>query len=231
MFQALGSWKSVLLIAGMLAAAGSATRTAEEPWENLPNGVLGQVADFEGAGGVTHRRLHPPACRPRPFPPRDRPARRRPRRAGRPWRRRAGSLEEQGRRGPAGQPSPGPGVQPAPPGFPRARMGRVHDRLSSESALHARSAGAGRYRGRGQQGAILCLCGSPADSHVRRQPRRSCHRPDDVARGSGLRRALRPRRTGPDRPRASSRAGRSHRRQSTTRPRAGATHRRQDSRD
>jgi hypothetical protein len=49
MFQALASWKSVLLVAGMLAAAGSVTRAKDEAWENLPNGVLGQVADFEGA--------------------------------------------------------------------------------------------------------------------------------------------------------------------------------------
>jgi dipeptidyl aminopeptidase/acylaminoacyl peptidase len=43
---------SLYAIAGMLAAAGSATRASDESWENLPNGVLGQVADFEGAGGV-----------------------------------------------------------------------------------------------------------------------------------------------------------------------------------
>ena len=52
MFPALASWRFVLLVAGVLTAAGSALRAADEPWENLPNGVLGQVADFEGAGGV-----------------------------------------------------------------------------------------------------------------------------------------------------------------------------------
>lgn len=44
--------KSVLLIAGILAATGSAIQASDESWENLPNGVLGRVADFDGAGGV-----------------------------------------------------------------------------------------------------------------------------------------------------------------------------------
>lgn len=46
-------WMKFLLAATLLAAGGSATQAADEPWESLPNGVLGQVATFEGAGGVT----------------------------------------------------------------------------------------------------------------------------------------------------------------------------------
>ncbi len=68
MFQALQSWKSVLLVAGVLAAAGSATRASDEPWENLPNGVLGQVADFEGAGGVRIAGYIRRPAGPGPFP-------------------------------------------------------------------------------------------------------------------------------------------------------------------
>ncbi|HUV65298.1 MAG TPA: prolyl oligopeptidase family serine peptidase [Sedimentisphaerales bacterium] len=68
MFQCLQSLKSVLLVAGMLAAAGSAMRASDEPWENLPNGVLGQVADFEGAGGVRVAGYVRRPVGPGPFP-------------------------------------------------------------------------------------------------------------------------------------------------------------------
>jgi dipeptidyl aminopeptidase/acylaminoacyl peptidase len=52
MFHYTHAWIPLLLAAGMVAAASGATPAAEEPWEKLPNGVLGRVADFEGAGGV-----------------------------------------------------------------------------------------------------------------------------------------------------------------------------------
>ena len=68
MFQVLKSRKSVLLVACMLAAAGSATRASDEPWENLPNGLLGQVADFEGAGGVRVAGYVRRPAGPGPFP-------------------------------------------------------------------------------------------------------------------------------------------------------------------
>ncbi len=68
MFHVLLSWKPVLLVAGMLVAAGSAARASEEPWENLPNGVLGQVADFEGAGGVRVAGYVRRPAGPGPFP-------------------------------------------------------------------------------------------------------------------------------------------------------------------
>ncbi len=68
MFQALPSWQSVLLVAGMLAAAGSYTRASDQPWENLPNGVLGQVADFEGAGDVRIAGYVRRPTGPGPFP-------------------------------------------------------------------------------------------------------------------------------------------------------------------
>lgn len=68
MSQALQSWKSVLLVAGMLAAAGSAARASEQPWEDLPNGVLGQIADFEGAGGVRIAGYVRRPTGPGPFP-------------------------------------------------------------------------------------------------------------------------------------------------------------------
>jgi dipeptidyl aminopeptidase/acylaminoacyl peptidase len=59
---------SVCAIAGMLAAAGPATRVSDQPWENLPNGVLGQVADFEGAGGVRVAGYIRRPAGPGPFP-------------------------------------------------------------------------------------------------------------------------------------------------------------------
>src|SRR5437879_2710116 len=53
MLQQTPVWMTFLLAASLIAAAGTATQAADEPWESLPNGVLGQVATFEGAGGVT----------------------------------------------------------------------------------------------------------------------------------------------------------------------------------
>ena len=41
-----------LLATAIVAAGGRGTRAAEEAWEKPPNGVLGRVADFEGAGGA-----------------------------------------------------------------------------------------------------------------------------------------------------------------------------------
>src|SRR5271163_2651998 len=42
-----------LLLAGSLVTAMlPETRAAEEPWQELPGGVMGRLAMFEGAGGV-----------------------------------------------------------------------------------------------------------------------------------------------------------------------------------
>jgi dipeptidyl aminopeptidase/acylaminoacyl peptidase len=59
---------SICTIAGILATAVSAARTSDRPWENLPNGVLGQVADFEGAGGVPIAGYIRRPAGPGPFP-------------------------------------------------------------------------------------------------------------------------------------------------------------------
>ncbi len=59
---------SIYALAAMLAAAGSAARASDESWENLPNGVLGQVADFEGAGGVRVAGYIRRPAGPGPFP-------------------------------------------------------------------------------------------------------------------------------------------------------------------
>ena len=45
-------WIPLLLAAGLVGAGRLTTRAADEPWEKLANGVLGQLANFEGAGGV-----------------------------------------------------------------------------------------------------------------------------------------------------------------------------------
>jgi dipeptidyl aminopeptidase/acylaminoacyl peptidase len=68
MFQHVQAWTKFLLAAGMLAAGGGATRAAEEPWEKLPNGIEGQVADFEGAGGVKIAGYVRKPAGPGPFP-------------------------------------------------------------------------------------------------------------------------------------------------------------------
>ena len=46
------AWILILLAAGVVAASSPGTRAAEEVWEELPNGVLGQLAMFDGADGV-----------------------------------------------------------------------------------------------------------------------------------------------------------------------------------
>jgi len=43
---------SILFSVGLLAACGLKTQAADEPWESLPNGVMGQLATFDGVGGV-----------------------------------------------------------------------------------------------------------------------------------------------------------------------------------
>ena len=45
-------WIPFLLAAGVVAASSPVTRAAEEPWEQMPNGVMGQPAMFDGADGV-----------------------------------------------------------------------------------------------------------------------------------------------------------------------------------
>jgi dipeptidyl aminopeptidase/acylaminoacyl peptidase len=52
-FAACFAWSitQCLLLAGVVAN-GAATQAAEEPWEKLPNGIVGRVADFVGADGV-----------------------------------------------------------------------------------------------------------------------------------------------------------------------------------
>jgi dipeptidyl aminopeptidase/acylaminoacyl peptidase len=52
MFQHTRFWIILLLTVGAIAMCGTGARTAEEPWESLANGILGQVADFEGVGSV-----------------------------------------------------------------------------------------------------------------------------------------------------------------------------------
>ena len=52
MFPYTHAWVPFLLAAGMLVASSPETRASEESWTKLPDGVLGQVADFEGADGV-----------------------------------------------------------------------------------------------------------------------------------------------------------------------------------
>jgi hypothetical protein len=43
---------SFLVATSLAALADPATRAAEAPWEELPGGVMGRLATFEGAGGV-----------------------------------------------------------------------------------------------------------------------------------------------------------------------------------
>src|ERR1700719_3422718 len=44
---------ALLLLANELVAqGGSTTPAAQDHWEKLPNGILGQLAGFEGVGGV-----------------------------------------------------------------------------------------------------------------------------------------------------------------------------------
>jgi dipeptidyl aminopeptidase/acylaminoacyl peptidase len=51
-FQQPCAWISLVLAAGISAATGAPPPVAEPTWEKLTNGVLGQPAEFEGAGGV-----------------------------------------------------------------------------------------------------------------------------------------------------------------------------------
>src|SRR5262245_13720120 len=43
---------SACLLVAVLALASHSALSAEEEWEALPNGILGQRAEFDGAGGV-----------------------------------------------------------------------------------------------------------------------------------------------------------------------------------
>ena len=56
------------LTAGAIATCNSATRAAEESWQELANGILGQVADFEGVGGVKIAGYVRKPAGPGPFP-------------------------------------------------------------------------------------------------------------------------------------------------------------------
>ena len=51
-----------------ITGSGLAKCAAEEPWEELPNGVLGQVAAFEGVGGVKIAGYVRKPAGPGPFP-------------------------------------------------------------------------------------------------------------------------------------------------------------------
>src|SRR5258708_447270 len=51
MFEHSRSW-ILLLTAALVVVSNSIVPAAEEPWETLPNGVLGQRAEFEGNGGA-----------------------------------------------------------------------------------------------------------------------------------------------------------------------------------
>ena len=46
------SRSALLLAVGLVAASVATIRSAEEPWEKLPDGVMGQVAVFTGKGGA-----------------------------------------------------------------------------------------------------------------------------------------------------------------------------------
>lgn len=50
--QPLPVWISCLLASGLAATTGAAPPVVDQKWENLPNGVLGQPAEFEGIDGV-----------------------------------------------------------------------------------------------------------------------------------------------------------------------------------
>jgi dipeptidyl aminopeptidase/acylaminoacyl peptidase len=52
MFQFKHSSIRFLLAAGLVTASHANTSGAEEQWEKLPNGIMGQLAIFEGADGV-----------------------------------------------------------------------------------------------------------------------------------------------------------------------------------
>jgi dipeptidyl aminopeptidase/acylaminoacyl peptidase len=52
MFRRARVWIPFLLAAGVAVPSSPAARAAEEPWEQLANGVLGQLAMFDGADGV-----------------------------------------------------------------------------------------------------------------------------------------------------------------------------------
>ena len=68
MFQHTRVSITLLLAVGAIATCSPAARAAEEPWDNLANGVMGQVADFEGAGGVRVAGYVRKPAGPGPFP-------------------------------------------------------------------------------------------------------------------------------------------------------------------
>ena len=68
MFRHAHVWITLLLTAGVVATCSPEARAAEEPWDNLGNGVMGQVADFEGAGGVRIAGYVRKPAGPGPFP-------------------------------------------------------------------------------------------------------------------------------------------------------------------
>jgi dipeptidyl aminopeptidase/acylaminoacyl peptidase len=57
-----------LLLTSSLVATLPATRAAEEPWEELPGGVMGRLAMFEGVGGVQIAGYVRKPAGPGPFP-------------------------------------------------------------------------------------------------------------------------------------------------------------------
>jgi len=48
MAKYLHAWTRCWFTVGMVAAGIRTTTAVEEPWENLPNGVLGRLANFKG---------------------------------------------------------------------------------------------------------------------------------------------------------------------------------------
>lgn len=68
MFQHAHVCLALLLTASAIAACSPAARAAEEPWENLADGILGQVAEFEGVGDVKIAGYVRKPAGPGPFP-------------------------------------------------------------------------------------------------------------------------------------------------------------------
>src|SRR5690349_12285125 len=58
----------LFLASSLVAAMLSGTSAAEEPWEELPGGVMGRLAMFEGVGGVKIAGYVRKPAGPGPFP-------------------------------------------------------------------------------------------------------------------------------------------------------------------
>lgn len=68
MFQHTRFWITHMLAASVITTCSQVTRAEEETWESPGNGILGQVADFEGVGGVKIAGYVRKPTGPGPFP-------------------------------------------------------------------------------------------------------------------------------------------------------------------